>query len=133
MTDQVPSRTTDRYWIQAWAPDAEPPGPRVGKWVVTIDEEDLDAAWDEIRTTLAKGQLGPAAKCRTAQRHPFLEPDGKTVICVYTKDSLDAKDRNRVLRMLGNLGFQDVRYKTDEETRRDWRSCLPSTHSFVRR
>jgi hypothetical protein len=126
MTLRVPSKTTDRYWIQAWAPDASVPGPRVGKWVVTVDEDDVDAAWDEVRVALAKGQLGPSAKCRTAQRHPFLEPDGKTVICVYTKDSLDAKDRNRVLRMLGNLGFQDVRYKTDEETRRDWRSCLPS-------
>lgn len=122
----IPSMTTDRYWIQEWASKAEEPGPRVGKWIVTIDERDLDAAWTEIRTALLQGKLGPAAKTRTAMRHPFLEPDGKTVICVYTYDSLDAKDRNRVLRMLGNLGFQDCRYKTDEETMRDWRSCLPS-------
>ena len=129
MTERVPSKVTDEFWVQAWAPKAPVPGPRVGKWVVTVDEEDVDAAWVEIRDALAKGQLGPAAKCRTAQPHPFLESDGKTVICVYTKDSRDAEDRNRVLRMLGNLGFQDVRYKTDEETRRDWRSCLPSTQS----
>jgi hypothetical protein len=126
VTELAPSQTTGRFWIQQWAPHAPVPGPRVGKWIVTINEEDLDAAWTEIRRALAKGQLGPAAKCRTAQRHPFIEPDGKTVICVYTYDFLDAKDRNRVLRMLGNLGFQDVRYKTDEDTRRDWRSCLPN-------
>lgn len=132
MTGPVPSKVTDRYWIQEWAPNAPAPGPRVGKWVITIDEEDLDAAWTEISNALENGQLGPAAKCRTAQRHPFLEPDGKTVICVYTQDCLDAKDRNRVLRTLGDLGFQDVRYKTDEETRRDWRSCLPSAPNLRR-
>lgn len=125
----VPSMTTDRFWIQEWAPDAAEPTPRAGKWVVTIDEADVDAAWTEIRTALHQGKLGPSAKCRTAMRHPFLGPDGKTVICVYTYDSLDVQDRNRVLRMLGNLGFQDCRYKTDEETRRDWRTCLPSTQS----
>lgn len=125
----VPSKTTDRFWIQDWAPRATEPGPNVGKWIVTVDDQDLDAAWAEIRTALLQGKLGPSAKCRTAMRHPFLAPDGKTVICVYTRDSLDAKDRNRVLRMLGNLGFQDCRYKTDEETLRDWRSCLPSTQS----
>lgn len=124
----VPSKTTDRFWIQAWAPDAlHDMGDRVGKWVVTIDERDLDAAWNEIRTALLANKLGQSAKCRTAVPHPFMARDGKTVICVYTRDCLDAKDRNRVLRMLGNLGFQDCRYKTDEETRRDWRSCLPST------
>lgn len=128
MASFIPSQTKDRFWIQEWAPDAiHDMSDRVGKWVVTIDEQDLDEAWREIRTALLAGKLGQSAKCRTAMRHPFLEPDGKTVICVYTYDSLDAKDRNRVLRMLGNLGFQDCRYKTDEETRRDWRSCLPST------
>lgn len=122
----VPSKTTDRFWIQEWNPAASREvGSRVGKWVVTVDEEDLDAAWTEIRSALLQGKLGPAAKTRTAMRHPFVEPDGKSVICVYTYDCLDVKDRNRVLRMLGNLGFQDVRYKTDEESRRDWRSCLP--------
>jgi len=124
----IPSETIDRFWIQEWAPDAlHDMGDRVGKWVVTVDERDLDAAWDEIRTALLANKLGHSAKCRTAVPHPFLPRDGKTVICVYTRDSLDVKDRNRVLRMLGNLGFQDCRYKTDEETRRDWRSCLPSS------
>lgn len=61
--------------------------------------------------------------------HPFIEPNGKTVICVYTHDCLDVDDRNRVLKVLHELGFRDVRYKTDEETRRDWRTCLPSTKS----
>jgi hypothetical protein len=123
----LPSATKDRPWIQEWNPAASGEvGPRSGKWIVTIDEEDLDAAWAEIRTALLQGKLGPAAKTRTAMRHPFLAPDGKTVICVYVADSIDPRERNRVLRMLGNLGFQNVRYKTDEETRRDWRSCLPA-------
>jgi hypothetical protein len=122
----LPSKTTDKFWLSEWAPNASGlAGPRSGKWVVTVDEQDLDAAWAEIRMALLKGKLGPAAKTRTAMRHPFLEPDGKTVICVYVEDSLDAKDRNRVLGMLGNLGFQNVKFRTDEESLRDWRSCLP--------
>ena len=124
----TPSQTTDRYWIQVRNPkDAGLAGPRVGKWIVTIDERDVDAAWEEVSAAVTRGHLGPSAKVRTAMRHPFLEPDGKTVICVYVKDSLDAKDRNRVMKGLHSLGFTDLRYKTDEETMRDWRSCLPST------
>lgn len=122
-----PSKVTDKFWVQAWAPQAPvEPRPRVGKWVVTVDEADLDRAWQRIQEALLEGRLGPSAKARTAMPHPFLESDGKTVICVYTKDSLDVKDRNRVLRILHELGFKDLRYKTDEETLRDWRSCLPS-------
>jgi hypothetical protein len=127
MSALPPSKVTDRFWVQDWAPDRREPGPRTGKWVVTVDEQDLDAAWREIRQALLLGRLGPSAKCRTAQPHPFIERDGKTVIIVYTRDSLDVKDRNRVRRELSDLGFQDVRYKTDAETLRDWRSCLPST------
>jgi hypothetical protein len=123
----IPSLTTDRFWIQEWAPGAQEPGPRVGKWIVTIDEADLDAAWKKIRTALLHGKLGQAAKARTSMRHPFLERDGKTVICVYTIDYNDTKDRKRVLRMLRQLGFDDCRYKTDEETLRDWLGCFPIT------
>lgn len=123
----APSKTGDRFWIQEWNPTAtHVVGPRTGKWVVTVDEEDLDAAWTEIRTALLQGHLGTSAKTRTAMRHPFLEPDGKTVICVYTHDCLDVDDRNRVMKALHRLGFTDLRYKTEEESIRDWRSCLPS-------
>lgn len=123
----LPSQTLDRFWIQEWAPGARGGGPRVGKWIVTIDEADLDRAWTEVREALANGLLGTSAKARTARRHPFVKPDGKTVICVYTYDSEDRQDRARVARMLNNLGFQDKRYKTDAQTRRDWHSCLPSS------
>lgn len=123
----APSQTRDRYWIQAWNPDADQlGGPRVGKWIVTVDEDKLDAAWTAIRAALLQGRLGTSAKTRTAMPHPFIEPDGKTVICVYTADSLDVADRNRVMKVLHELGFRDLRYKTDEETLRDWRACLPS-------
>jgi hypothetical protein len=128
MMESKPSQTRDRFWIQAWQSDIDRiVGPRVGKWIVTIDERDIDAAWAVILQALNEGQLGPAAKTRTAQMHPVIEPDGKTVIVVYTADSLDVKDRNRVHRALTNLGFQDLRYKTDEETRRDWRMCIPNS------
>lgn len=125
----LPSKTTDRYWIQLWAPDATPGGPHVGKWIVTIDEADLDNAWEEISMALCKGLLGPSAKARTAQHDPSMERAGKTVICVYTYDSRDHKDRARVAKMLNNLGFQDIRYRTDAQTRRASRACLPRSQT----
>jgi hypothetical protein len=120
----LPSRTRDRFWIQAWKPEAQNQSyPRVGKWIVTVDAEDIDAAWHEIQTALSKGKLGPSAKTRTAMRYPFTDPDGQLVICVYTADSEDTADKERVRRFLTNLGFQRMRYKTDEETRRNWHAC----------
>lgn len=122
----VPSLTTDQFWIQDWNPTASRVvGPRVGKWVVTVDAEDIDAAWTEIQAALFLGKLGPSAKTRTAVNHPLIEPDGRLVICVYISDSNDASDKERVRRALVNMGFQKLRYKTDAETLRDWRSCLP--------
>ncbi len=124
--DAIPSHTWDQFWIHEWNPTASRDiGPRVGKWVVTVDADDIDAAWAEIHEALRQNRLGPSAKARTALAHPDVEPNGHLVICVYTHDSRDATDKERVRRALANLGFQKVRYKTDAETRRDWRSCLP--------
>ena len=124
MIDQVPSRTFDRYWIQEWAPNRQHSGPRVGKWIVTIPDADVDSAWATIRVALVDGRLGPSAKCRSALPHPLIPPNGHAVICVYTHDSDDAEDRKRVRDELGRLGFRRIYYKTDEETRRDWRGCF---------
>jgi len=118
----IPSRTTDRFWIQAWAKGHdEEVGAHVGKWVVEVDKERLDSSWAVICESLACGELGPAAKARTALPHPVFESARETVICVYTRDSRDLEDRHRVRRRLETLGFRRLRYMTDEESIREWR------------
>ncbi|MES2154413.1 MAG: putative phosphothreonine lyase domain-containing protein [bacterium] len=113
--------TTDRYWIQAWAPQADRNGgPRVGKWIVTVDEADLDAAWRTVKSALQAGTLGPSAKARTSVPLPFIQADGKSVICVYTHDFQDVRDRERIGHALVRLGFGHLGYKTDEQSLRDW-------------
>ena len=112
-----PSKVTDRYWLQVDAPIHDVT-PRVGKWLLELDENDLDDAWAKILVSLWQNRLGPSVKARTAAPHPWRNRPG-TVICVYTKDSNDEADKQRVLAELHRLGFtQNMRYKTDEETRR---------------
>lgn len=113
----MPSLAMDRFWIQAWAPGRPAIGPRVGKWIVFVDTDDVDQAWQEILRALEQGELGPAAKVRTARPHPLWVDDGSRPICIYTSDAGDEVDRERVRRMLAWLGFTPERYKTDEETR----------------
>lgn len=60
--------------------------PKPGKWIVTVDAEDIDAVWAKVRQALLAGNLGPSAKTRTVRR------------------------------VLTGLGFRNLRYKTDEET-----------------
>lgn len=126
MTIEAPSKVTDRFWVYAWNPKATGEvGPRNGKWVITIPEAKLDESWTKIVDALKVGRLGDACKARTAVPHPFLEPDGQTVLIVFTKDFLDVKDRNRILSEIYRLGFHSVRYRTDQESLNDWKSCLP--------
>lgn len=110
-----PSQVVDAFWMQEWGPDRAVT-PRVGKWIIEVPARELDQAWYCLLGSLESGHLGPSIKARTAVPHPFLGNDTK-VICVYTKDSQDEADKDRVRRELHRLGFkQHLRYKTDEET-----------------
>lgn len=111
-----PSKVTDRYWLQAWAPNRQVT-PRVGKWLIRVPATDVDDAWERIKVALKAGRLGPSAKVRTAVPHPIYSNDVK-VICVYTSDHQDEADKQRVRKVLRRLGFNErLRYKTDDETR----------------
>lgn len=113
-----PSMVKDQYWLYAWAPPAlRSVTPRVGKWLLFVPNAELDVAWALIEAAVVQGRLGPAAKTRTAS--PGVPGDWLKVICIYTRDSKDTADRQRVRRELQALGFSnELVYKSDEETLR---------------
>lgn len=112
----TPSQTTDRYWLQAWAPLYDVT-PRVGKWIIKLPAAGLDEAWNKLLVSLWENKLGPSMKARTAVPDPRFS-NAEKVVCVYTKDSNDQADKKRVRDELHHLGFTRLTYKTDEETRR---------------
>ena len=106
----------DQYWLYAWAPHGmRAVTPRVGKCLLFVPESGLDEAWAAVEAAVIAGCLGPAAKTRTGS--PGIPGDWLKVMCIYTRDAADLRDRKRVHDQLVALGFhQDLVYKTDDDT-----------------
>ena len=116
--DAKPSEVTDIYWIYANRKKGEypEPTPRNGKWLVFVNEKDVDEVWAKIKKATEDGKLGSSAKVATAKPSPLGE-SGKKVICVYTYDWTDEKDAKRVRKELRKLGITNkIPYKSDEDT-----------------
>ena len=118
MTDLVPSKTTNDYWIVATPPNREyKQTGRSGKWLLFPLKEDLDTVWPKIAKATEDGLLGIGAKSSTAKPNPNSTSSKVGVICVYTYDSDDVTDVKRVLEQLRALGFNyRLNYKEDEQT-----------------
>ena len=114
-----PSSFMHHPWI--YAEDLEQDGREanpevVGKWLVFVEEADVDAVWEEVAAATQNGRLGPAAKVATAWPGTFARSN-KRVICIYTYDFHDHEDVTRVLVALRDLGFKErLSYKTDADT-----------------
>jgi hypothetical protein len=76
----------------------------VGKWVVTVDAASLDDSWHTICHARGRGELGLAAKSRTALPHPVFKSRWETLTCVYTRDSRRIKSSDRYSYFLGPAG-----------------------------
>lgn len=114
----LPSATTDCPWLYARSPveryDLWQPE-QAGKWCIFCTSDDIDTAWERVRTAVLNGEL-PAAKTSTSLTS-YGRYQGCFVICVYNADWKDdaAIDRSReVLRRLGWV--QELGYKRDIET-----------------
>jgi hypothetical protein len=91
--------------------------PTLGKWMVFKHYDEIDAAWEAIRTAMAKDELQGCehAKCSTMRYHPSCEgpgPSTTAVICVYTKEH----NMEAIGFKLIELVKQDIKYKTDADT-----------------
>lgn len=105
-------------WIVARRKPSAPSYPqhtaRGGKWLVFVNEENVDEVWPKLRAATESGLLGEVTKASKRQ--------GKTrtsfVIYVYTYDADDDEDVSRVREALRALGVTErIPYKTDADTR----------------
>ncbi|MDG6256760.1 MAG: DUF1917 domain-containing protein [Methanomicrobiaceae archaeon] len=115
----IPTRTTQMYWIIQDAPGYRPEevdNEKGGKWLIFLDEDEVDAMWQRIRDATCRGTLGISAKVSTAKPNPDSR-DTRKVIYVYTENWEDEEDVMRVRRQLADLGVeQRIGYKRNIET-----------------
>jgi hypothetical protein len=118
---ELPSKTYDRFWLFARRFPGTPVYPeateRCGKWMLFIPIARIDDVWFTIGKAVEDKKLGSSAKVATMKPNPnTVKPDEK-VICIYTYDSEDREDVERVLVSLRNLGIRDrAFYKEDAVT-----------------
>ena len=114
-----PSEIHDSFFVfYIVETDEEGAPPTLGKWMVFKHYDEVDEAWENIRTAVAKDELQGclSAACSTMMYHPTLEgpgPSTNSVICVYTKEhNMDAIGFKLI-----EIVKQDIKYKTDEDSR----------------
>jgi hypothetical protein len=114
-----PSEARASAYLRAYAIQSRYPAPtaRSGKWLLFVPKSEVDKAWRKVRAALDQGKLGSCAKVSTARPNPLSPNLSRHVICVYTYDSEDTADAERVLASLREIGFTgNIPYKTDEAT-----------------
>jgi len=115
----VPTRTTQTYWIVLDALHGRPDAvddELAGKWLIFLEKDQVDRAWQCVRDLTAEGTLGISAKVSTAKPNPDAR-DNRFVIYVYTPDWQDEGDVMRVREELRSAGFVDrLGYKRNLET-----------------
>lgn len=90
-----------------------------GKWLVFVNQENVDEVWMNIRKATEAGRLGISSKVSTAKPSPLSsDPARRThVICVYTHDWTNRADVMGVREELRKLGITNkIPYKSDEDT-----------------
>jgi hypothetical protein len=114
-----PSEVKDDFWIFARSKAGNYPKhtSRGGKWLIFVPVGRIDSTWEIIREATELGKLGGSAKAATMRPNPNAQNPNIKVICVYTYDCTDVSDVRRVEDALKGLGFKNLRYKADENTR----------------
>jgi hypothetical protein len=115
-----PSEHLGTGWIYVSGPGHNRTTDWVGKWLLYLPREQVDAGWAKIADAVAAGRLGVSAKVadRAIAKHGSRR--GREILhvcCVYTADCRDTADVARVLGVLRELGFaQRLSYKEDAAT-----------------
>lgn len=113
-----PSTITEVYWIYAKREEGSYPKSlgKSGKWLIFVNNENIDEIWKKIKKATEEGLLGDSSKVATAKPNPNATNPYTKVICVYTYDWSD-KDVMRIREELRNIGItQKLPYKSDEDT-----------------
>jgi hypothetical protein len=120
-SDKKPSEVTDAFWIYAYRnkgkyPDSIPE--YSGKWLIFVNNNDIDSVWVKIRYATENGLLGNSSKVATPKINPNAVDTEMKVICIYTYDYRDKEDVMRIRQEIRNIGILNkIPYKTDKATR----------------
>jgi hypothetical protein len=88
----------------------------VGKWLIFLEEYQVDEGWWKVRDDTCAGLLGISSKVSTVKPNPDSR-DRRKVIYVYTRDWADEADVMRVRERLRERGFTErIGYKRNIET-----------------
>ena len=113
----MPSEVYDAYWVHVRR-QRDPGHKNVGKWMVFKHYDEIDQAWENIRTAILDDddlQGCVHAKSSTMMYNPSCSgpgPDTTGVICVYTRKH----DMDDIGFRLIEIVKQDIKYKLDETT-----------------
>jgi uncharacterized protein YprB with RNaseH-like and TPR domain len=117
-----PSVITDSYWVFAFNTVQSIPNRKFttfkpGKWLLFVDDNEIDSTWDRIKQATEDGILGIQSKAATAKPNQLAASKNMHVICVYTYNWEDRDDVYRVEKALRSLGVEiTLYYKTDQDT-----------------
>lgn len=79
-----------------------------GKWVVKVDEVDVDEVYSTVKEMVNVGAL-PGAKCSTRKS---LNHRDNYVLCIYNKDFRDEETVRSIGKLLdGSLEYDEMGYK----------------------
>lgn len=92
---------------------------KVGKWMLFLSEDVVNAAWDQIKQAVTNGNLWQS---KVSSSEKDSENNRRIhAIMIYTKDYTDLVDVINVLSFLEDSGIKPpheiIRYKTDQQTR----------------
>lgn len=118
-SESNPTEVTAVHWIYAQNAQGRYPSTteRSGKWLIFVHKSQINEVWGIVKIATESGELGETVKVSTARPNPNARNSGKHVICVYTYDSEDVGDVQRIRHVLRTLGVvQKIPYKTDRAT-----------------
>jgi hypothetical protein len=114
-----PSQVTDKYWLSAHRLDNNYPQHtlRSGKWMIFLPWDQIDQAWENIKSITINGYLGLSSKVSTKKSNPNAKDPNMGVIIVYTYDYEDKEDVIRIREVLYDVGYTNrLIYKPDVAT-----------------
>lgn len=111
----LPSQYAAVYWIEAKCPAGDHPAPtaNAGEWRVSLHADEVDKAWQIVKTATVAGKLGYKSKVSTRPAAGQTHPDQR-VLCVRIGDAHDAQAVARIKAVLLAMGLRDLVFAPDK-------------------
>ena len=125
INSDFPSKVLDVYWVEAsnrvsrnFAKEKEC-NLLAGKWLIYVNNNDIDIVWQKIKKATKDGLLGIKSKAATSKLNINFTSENEKIVCVYTYNWLDKEDVFRIENEIRKLNIKyALCYKTDEDTKK---------------